>query len=280
MTDEDIKMLADNANTNEKEEMVKAAKNEIFFYAGGSARWMFSFLLDELRLAIDLHFRRIVNKMAVFNGIVGDGSVVAVNHILGSNGFFVSEYVARIALLKAGEEVVHCAYNLGIGLKNPTITGWIVELDFIRQIQVSQGSMLHVKATDNSIANFPMAACNSDVNFPVDTCVKCDTDSYEDIEKKLMPLIQGNKNLKNFWKLPAKWNQGGYDLVWLQVVDDEKVDEVELIDKHTEEKIGKNTEENREENTEENRDKKLRVLNFIQVTNAETHSLKLKFFKD
>ena len=103
--------------------------------------------------------------------------------------FFTSPFIAKIALREGGNEAVRLAYGIASGLRNPSFTGWVVEMDFISQIMACKGGSL-------TLAND---------SWEVTDYVECamDRDSMEQFS---------NRIVSGCWLLPTKWNQGGYDL--------------------------------------------------------------------
>jgi hypothetical protein len=178
-----------------RKEVVPTAVDDKYYYAGGSAQWMFSFILSHVKVTILKHLN-------LLTGNTGSHSRISSNNIDDSKRWFMRAYIARMVLLETIEEVIHFTYELANGLSNPSFYGWIVEMDFISQIRCNLGGALYLKKTDNSCA----------------VQGKYDTNSLEDIQVKLATSTQGNGYLKNVWLLPTKWNQGSYDLVWLQDV--------------------------------------------------------------
>jgi hypothetical protein len=75
---------------------------------------------------INLYFASAPNCIDMLKGIVGERSIVSVNHLMCSyrgsstRKFFTSAYIARIALQEGGFEAVRLAYGIASGLQSPS----------------------------------------------------------------------------------------------------------------------------------------------------------------
>ncbi|KAF0733033.1 hypothetical protein Ae201684P_010090 [Aphanomyces euteiches] len=119
-----------------------------YSYAGCSARWMFDYNVPQLIETIDMHFAQVGEVAAFFKGSMGEERSVALNYLAceqcQGKRFFTSKYIARLALDKAGNVLIREAYEIAKALNNPSMVGWIVEMDFIQQIKNSKGDVLRV----------------------------------------------------------------------------------------------------------------------------------------
>ncbi|KAG9410024.1 hypothetical protein AC1031_018056 [Aphanomyces cochlioides] len=119
-----------------------------YYYAGCSARWMFDYNVPQLIETIDTHFAQVGDVAAFFKALMGEESSIALNHLAceqyQGKRFFTSKYIAILALDKAGNVLVREAYEIAKALNNPSMVGWIVEMDFIQQIKNSKGDVLRV----------------------------------------------------------------------------------------------------------------------------------------
>jgi hypothetical protein len=202
-----------------------------YYFAGRSARWMFDFPLDQVKEFIEDSFSRVVDYGTYLDRSVGSKSPIVVNHLISSDVFFTSPFIARLFLRRGVDKDVHQAYGIALGLRNPTFTGWVVEMDFILQLIAS-------KNNENSSMHL-----EPQIELKVSHYVDCNTDSSESILESVEEYGWKMEDMNNIWLLPTKWNQGGYDVAGFYVEGD------------------------------------LNILKFIQVTNAESHALKLSHFK-
>ena len=106
---------------------------EKFFYAGCSARWMFKYTAAEVKMKIAKQF----NRCSSFRALtavdllwVGYPSEDG----LGFSYFFVSQYVARLALTWCGDAEIRLLYTSARLMQNPELLGWVVEMDFNRRL--------------------------------------------------------------------------------------------------------------------------------------------------
>ncbi len=128
---------------------------------------------------------------------VGEISSNSVNHLMCEHFHdscrekFTSRYVAERALQVGGNENVRFVYNVASGLRNPSFTGWVVEMDLIIQITNEKGGSFRVG--DGEL-------------WKVADVVKFDV--KEDSFKNYVGPIK-----EDLWLIPKRWDQPGYDLV-------------------------------------------------------------------
>jgi len=184
MTDEEVKNI------------VKSCAPDKFYYAGCSARWMFSYPITKITKVVGDCLNRVSNIVDLLKGTVGPASMVSANHLManfeGHKQFFTSHYIAREALSQGGSEAVRLAYGIAQGLGNPSFTGWVVEMDFIHQVIASKGQRMQFDEEEWNVTDF--CQCNMD---------------EESLSNLAARILQG------CWLQPKKWNQGGYDLACL-----------------------------------------------------------------
>lgn len=226
-----------------------------FYFAGSSARWMFNCSLAQVKLKIGRHIDACPNSIDLLKGIVGQTSIASVNHLWVGypfeherfRKFFVSKYAARCVLFSGGLEAVKLAYGVARGLNNPTFTGWVVEMDFILQLHHSIKGQVPIHYFS---ANRESVDDKWDVPGVLDFDFNCIYSVRETISRGEINFdltsIKAVKDLilNEYWLVPMKWNQGGYDVVRL----------VKLSNQY--------------------------LVSFIQITAAHQHSLKLRYFQD
>jgi hypothetical protein len=178
-----------------------------YFYAGGSARWMFGKGFSSIINLVKLYLDTVGDVMALLRGVVGERSRDSVNHLMmsfpGKGGFrrkfFVSEYVAGTVLKEGGSEAVKIAYQLGLFLKNPAYRGWVVEQDFVQQLDAAAKSGQSLALKDQNGSSVSISANGGVTTF-----------SPEHLSA-VKPLLQSGS-----WLRPERYNEAGYDLVRLE----------------------------------------------------------------
>ena len=236
---EDIASLKD-----EDREDVIAEK---FFYAGGSARWMFNFTTKQVMEEIMDESQKVDSFNTLIKGGGGDASKSTVNHLwveypVASGGglkksfFFVSQYVAREMLRLCGAADMKLLYTMARDLRNPALLGWVIEMGFIKILHdcACPNDDTHPKSPAR-VWTFAADGTVDEQTWDVPGIVDFEMDTIGSVKESI---------LRHFWLRPSKWNQGGYDLACLLNVDGQY------------------------------------VLRFVQVTAARKHSLKLGYFRD
>lgn len=174
-----------------------------FMVAGGSARWMFGFALDDAIEDIKLYVQTLSSVTNWFkDGFTGIRSDSSVSHLFSvkkdQKGFIVSEFVGRL-LSEICQETFLKEASANVLCRNPTFDGWIFEADFLYQVRKSEESKNPVHV-------------------------------YLDIEKKSSWSVSQRRKfsrldeividkadpLKNVWYIPEKWNQACYDAVYIE----------------------------------------------------------------
>ncbi len=170
-----------------------------YYYAGSSARWMFSSTLDVVLSSTSFYVDKISNYSDFVQGKLGLICPASSNHLLMRNksargdeqGFLVSKHVTSIVLDRGSLDIYRVCYSLASVQGNPSFLGWIVELDFISQLKACS------QKSPASMTLFQRGSC--DVAWPVQGVIAFDPDKILQI-----PL--------NVWLQPVKWNQEGFDL--------------------------------------------------------------------
>jgi hypothetical protein len=185
------------------------------------------------------------DSIGMLKGVVGERSADSVNHLMcGYRGgsFFTSHYIASQVLRRGGNEAVRLAYGIASGLRNPSFTGWVVEMDFVNQVVDSftrrkKLEIIHEVQSETGVME-------RKENWSVNNVIK----QFEVVEDHFR---QASKQLVDgCWILPAKWNQAGYDLVC-------------LLSGNSNGSVGQ----------------KKFMIRFLQVTRATTHDFNLHHFE-
>lgn len=127
-------------------EVVKAK----YFFAGGSAPFMFQFSLDELRGEIDMRMSNVAETdwKYIAQVSVALGTPSAVNTLMQQFGRIcspVSKYVLFHAYDKCKSELVKSVRAAAESSSNPTLKGWAFELEQIDLIRTSLESDTHLR---------------------------------------------------------------------------------------------------------------------------------------
>ena len=171
-----------------------------FFLAGSSARWMFSFKYSELEGEIKKHLSRVTNKEWILSDVSGNNCAGAVGHLRfedrDKNVSFVSRYV-MIAVAKTCElRFIKDAYPFTATHRNPAFKGWIVEFDFLGQLhQALRHKSKVVVSTQNKENHLSVREIQ-----------------YIDPDGDLQHLSKR----AGLWLIPIRWNQGGYDAIYIK----------------------------------------------------------------
>ena len=172
-----------------------------FHCAGASARWMFDMSRAEVNSAIDTYIRCVPNCGILADGVVGDRSDQACNHLycVDDRGrqFFVSKAVMRaLAQIANNEDVaIKRATQLGALYRNGAFDGWVFEYDFLLRSRFACDA-----SEDRSLT------VNADERWPVHRRVMYDT----------VDDLAGVRDIDfspKTWYFPTKCNQGGFDAV-------------------------------------------------------------------
>jgi len=128
----------------------------------------------------------------------------------------ISQYAADEIAIKFGPQILKNLYNALKNQENPCMNGWMLEMNFFASLK--NGGL---KIYDENNKEELFKESNHSNVFPIDP--------------KNPKILDAP-----MWYKPSKWNQGGYDSIYI--------------------------------------DKKLGLVKFIQVTQAKEHSFKIRFF--
>lgn len=176
--------------------------------------------LIETRREIEKHIENCTDIEKLLDGTTGGKSPIAKTHLLALYGedtspVFVSEYVALRVASKVGPTIMRNFERLAAG--NPALLGWILEMKFFAHLK-QLGDQKEALCFDTDT--------NCELEFPGTSATTFDPKKLE------------KEDLEKNWVQPIAWNQGGYDAVLFEKV---------------EEKVG---------------------ITFVQVTRAKAHSFK------
>ena len=195
-----------------------------YFFAGGSCRYMFMYfhqqVLDDLHSAIS----DVSDVSTYLNNHSGETSKGVINCLYSSyerydgkrGTTFCSEYVATALAEKAGPGYVSKLIEF-LDPNNPSLKGWLVEIFFFASIKTGG---LTLKVTGK---------CEKEEIWP-----HCPVEPFDPLAVAIPPLHD------KLWLKPLKWNQGGYDAVFI--------------------------------------DKTSSLVRIVQVTRGDSHKLKFLYF--
>jgi hypothetical protein len=198
------------------------------YYAGTSARWMFLFPTMTVMKQTDISLGSVSDILLYIKGQVGDQSNNVINRLFSLNQVkhcsyrrkvsIVSRYASCMLAIMAGPELIRNLAEAANFDGNPSMDGWMFEMWFFSSLRHSG-----VDLFDKNNRLF-LTWDKSDVEI-------LDMNSFPDLSEE-----------NGVWFKPNKWNQGGFDAVFL--------------------------------------DKKSGLVKFVQVTCAKTHTFKTEYFRD
>jgi hypothetical protein len=208
---------------------VKALLDAKLFFSGGSARYTFSCTTEKVKLSISKAVDSEQDVTKLLSGIVGATSSYSTHrlancfpHPIPSVGMscictVVSRFAAERLAMKAGPEAIEVLANALQHDMNPSMEGWIFEMLFFSRLR---HGAVHIKSEDGINLIWPKA------------------EKIHVLEKQTLDKFEGEK----IWLKPQRWNQGGYDAVFV--------------------------------------DKSGPSVRFVRVTSGKKHSFKVRFFRN
>ena len=211
--------------SNEKlEELLEELIVSKHYFAGGSSRFMFGMNTADVVVQLEKGMENLDDIQRYLKCEVGYSVKSFVHTLFGfyrnslesfrHDVFFISEYLASALASKGGESYIQNII-LAIGQNNPALQGWLLEINFFAAIKSNgfkyreRGKMV-VQLFTGTISSFDPLNVESIPGEPV-------------------------------WLKPSKWNQGGYDAVYV--------------------------------------DKDLGLVKIVQVTRSGTHKFKIEYFE-
>ena len=197
-----------------------------FYFAGASARWMFLLTTKAVIEQTDESVASVKDIFPYIKGTIGDQSNNVVNRLFSSSfakddisprkNSIVSRFAAVLLAITAGPDLIRRLAKATKHDSNPSMDGWMFEMWFFASLR--HGGVKLFDSNDEEVQTWP------------ESIVKIlDINSF--------PALSENNGV---WFKPSKWNQGGYDGVFI--------------------------------NTHEGR------VIFVQVTASDTHSFKIEYF--
>uniref|UniRef100_A0A7S2YU35 Uncharacterized protein n=1 Tax=Entomoneis paludosa TaxID=265537 RepID=A0A7S2YU35_9STRA len=218
--------------------LVEEAVAQKFAYCGGSARWMASETTRSISTMISSYLQERIQPDSLVNFTLGQESPFAKTHLYYStqdeNGLTVyslaSQHAAYLAVKGLCAAGTKSLYQHATRLNNPAFLGWVIEADIMQRC-VSGALFLEAKG-------------GSAVQFTEQGQDPIEFDHDELVNGALVESLIPEEGKTNVCK-PKKWNQGGYDIIFVTARSGKKL-----------------------------------VLRLGQVTKSTSHSLKLKYFAE
>ncbi|KAG6574335.1 putative crinkler (CRN) family protein [Phytophthora cinnamomi] len=184
-----------------EEEKKKHAVDLKFYYAGGSCRFMFQYLTNQVMDSLKTALESVANKFDLVKYCGGSLHTDAVNRLYGmqrdgdGNGRFpVSSYVASLFAKECDEETITQLATRLNASNNPSMDGhlfeWLV------------------------LASVPKRAVKLFGDHEVEDVLPQANVLRFDPKKRFRVLPDGKIKGDRSWLQPIAWNQGGYDAVY------------------------------------------------------------------
>jgi len=207
---------------------VEALLKAKFFFSGGSARYMFSYPTNLVKVSICKAVDSEKDVTGLLSGIIGATSSYSTHRL--ANCFphpnpavrtscictVVSRFAAEKLAMKAGPDAIEVLANSLRQDMNPSMEGWIFEMLFFARLR---HGAVHFKDKASKKLSWPKA------------------EEIHVLEKQTLDELQGDQ----IWLKPQRWNQGGYDAVFV--------------------------------------DKSVPTVRFVQLTSGKRHGFKIRFFR-
>ena len=207
---------------------VRALLKAKFFFSGGSARYMFSYTTKQVKESICKAVDSEQDVTRLLRGLVGATSSQACHRLAGCYPHpnpvvstscictILSRFASERVAMKAGPDAIEVLANSLQHDMNPSMEGWIFEMLFFSRLRlggvyfVDKDQQQHVWQSSGDIIT---------------------------LKGQSLGELTGDK----FWLKPQRWNQGGYDAVF--------VDKIES------------------------------TIRFVQVTKGKKHAFKIRHFR-
>ena len=214
VNDDDV---VDGLSSDEKVDLLRAK----YYYAGGSARWMFEFNIEKMLADFEYHFIKVTNFDDIYFE-AGGAVALSVNHMRsllkkksGALAYtFISRYALRRFYAKVADKVnfftdiyrLDDLYRLASQKKNqeqnPVLSEFCFELDFDSQLDACIKDEKNLVVYDGE----------KDVEWQISK--KVDFDKESSVLTKVKAFFQEENDMcKHFWLRPQKCNQGAYDFL-------------------------------------------------------------------
>jgi hypothetical protein len=202
-----------------RKEKIKERIASKYYFAGGSSRFMFGYKTEDVLETLEDSIESVDDILPYIKNTVGARSDI-INRLFGifkeenkTRTSIISQYAANEIALKSGTQMVGSLYQALKNEGNLAMEGWMFEMWFFASIK-KETLKIHDKLNNEEL-------------WP--SCVVSNFDPEN-------PVI----NHSPIWLKPLKWNQGGYDAVYV--------------------------------------DKEKKYVKFVQITKGKEHSFKIQYF--
>ena len=200
-----INLPAFKARYKNLEELEKA-----YFYAGGSMRFMCSEIKYVIYI-LESKFNAVSDYSLLLRGLQGDqsdGSINTLMQIIDDNSVPLSKYVCRKLARKVDAAFISAASNVNVG--NPSWQSMVYEMKILNHIQKKAEPLQLFNTIDGLPTSWPTVeggANQMDFDPPVYT---------KEYMSERRRNIKNQINIpRNTWLFPVRYNQGGYDIAFL-----------------------------------------------------------------
>lgn len=196
------KNIAENWQSLSAEEWAEQFEDK-FFLAGGSCRFMFHHTPTEVVRKLSIAVDHQVSDVTSFSTLQTGSNTLL--QLTPAGTFVVSEYAMRLLNDKVSVEFVALARNAAGG--NSSFDGWVLEMDFLRQISQSGG--IEVYRDDKDYVDKDLKP-----RFIWPHLMRT---KFHDPPSSSLSSIE-----QDCWLVPDRWNRGGYDAVRVEFVDNKR----------------------------------------------------------
>jgi len=192
---------ASEQDCNDKDDKITAK----YYFAGHSARWMFSFHTIDVQKEITHYVNQVTNFYDLFSGNEGLRRKTSINQLVTSllediNSapihLLISQHTTRLLANKSKNEFLKAATTYAHQIGNLSFDGWIFQLDFLNRIRPPEPiSIINEKGSEESWE------------------VVSSIDFIEPSELQ-KPLLK-DAICHGCWLIPLRINQGCYDVLQL-----------------------------------------------------------------
>lgn len=198
---------------------------EKFDLGGGSARWVFGTKSDDVRGQIALCLHRAEDLEKLVKGLCGEQSAEQVNSLRSlriENGVpvysFISAHVMRTVMTRCNIALIKQLSKYAQQRANPSFDGWIFEFEVLETIRMA------LNTTETGGAGKVQMTAGGQYFVDSKTLEHADSARKELWDVKSMKSFLNIKDIEKWepqifahgmFLLPQRWNQGGFDVVYL-----------------------------------------------------------------
>jgi hypothetical protein len=184
-----------------------------YYYAGGSARWMFGYGKTEVKTDVKNYIDKCEKKASISNGIKSDLGNLEYNHLRAqfpycdvgddmqqTNMTVISQYVLERISISIGEEEFERFIKLAYSMSKDNISfkGWVMELDFTHQLKTKASSdkvefikfICDTKEIEIPIKNYRIYDSNQE-NFVNNSDLPLKEDCWNTFANHMEPAMDG-----------------------------------------------------------------------------------------